>query len=232
MKAITKKKRPRLLPRHIRARYEFALEHQYWTKADWRRVVWSDETKVNRLGPDGRNWVWKKRGGAITEQHVEGTTKFGGGSIMVWGCMTSQGVGYACRIGSRMDSALYTRILDDELLSTLADYGLKDEDVIFQQDNASVHTAQIVNQWFKDHTIATLQWPAQSPDLNPIEHLWQHLKKRLAQYENEPSGILELWRRIEMEWNSIPQKTCLNLIDSMPKRIAEVIKAKGGYTKY
>ena len=75
---------------------------------------------------------------------------------MMWGCMTSQGVGYACRIDGKMDSALYTRILGDELLNTLVYYGLECEEVIFQQDNASVHTAQIVNQWFEDTSMTTL----------------------------------------------------------------------------
>jgi transposase len=232
MKAVVKKKRPRLLPRHIKARYEFALAHQHWTEADWRHVVWSDETMVDRLGPDGRNWVWKKRGSALTERHVQGTVKFGGGSLMMWGCMTSHGVGYACRIDGRMDAALYTHVLDEEFLNTIEYYGLERDDVIFQQDNAGVHTAQIVTQWLEDNVITTLKWPAQSPDLNPIEHLWWHLKKRLMQYEEEPSGILELWKRIEVEWDAISQETCLNLIDSMPSRIAAVIGAKGGYTKY
>jgi len=86
---------------------------------DWKRVLWSDETKINRLGSDGRQWVWKKPGSAITDQHVKPTIKYGGGSLMVWGCMTTQGVGYSCRIDGRMDAELYTSILDDELLQTL-----------------------------------------------------------------------------------------------------------------
>ena len=60
MKAVVKKKRPLLKPRHIKARMDFAVAHQDWTLEDWKRVVWSDETKINRLGSDGRKWVWKK----------------------------------------------------------------------------------------------------------------------------------------------------------------------------
>jgi DDE superfamily endonuclease len=77
-----------------------------------------------------------------------------------------------------------------------------------------------------------LLWPAQSPDLNPIEHLWNHLKRRLAEYEVVPNGILELWERVEKEWNNIGAEVCHNLIESMPRRVAAVLKAKGGYTKY
>ena len=75
-------------------------------------------------------------------------------------------------------------------------------------------------------------WPAQSPDINPIEHLWSHLKRKLAEYEEPPSGMIELWERIEKEWNAIPASVCQNLIESMPRRVEAVLKAKGGYTKY
>jgi len=75
-------------------------------------------------------------------------------------------------------------------------------------------------------------WPAQSPDLNPIEHLWRILKIKCAEYPEPPKGILELWERAEAEWNKIERGVCQNLIESMPRRIEAVIKAKEGYTKY
>jgi len=75
-------------------------------------------------------------------------------------------------------------------------------------------------------------WPAQSPDLNPIEHLWWHLKRRLGEYEIEPKGMQELWERVEHEWNAIPPQVCINYIDSMRRRVSAVLKARGGYSKY
>ena len=83
LKAIIKQNKPRLLPRHFRQRLDFALRYQYWTVDDWKRVIFSDETKINRLGSDGREWVWKKPNGVMTGQHVKGTVKFGGGSLML-----------------------------------------------------------------------------------------------------------------------------------------------------
>ena len=74
-----------------------------------------------------------------------------------------------------------------------------------------------------------LHWPAQSPDLNPIEHLWEHLKRRLGEYEHPPKGVLELWEHVEKEWKGIGASVCQNLIESMPRRVNAVIKAKGGY---
>ena len=232
LKAAVKQKKPFLSKAHQRRRLEFALEHQHWTLDDWSRVVWSDETKINRLGSDGRAWVWKKPGSALREQHVSGTVKFGGGSLMVWGCMTPQGVGYMCKIDGRMDAELYTSILQDDLLETVEFYGLDRETLIFQQDNDPKHTSHKASKWFKQNSINVLKWPAQSPDLNPIEHLWQHLKQQLNAYEVPPAGIHELWDRVQVEWEKIPKEVCRNLIESMPRRIEAVIKAKGAQTKY
>jgi RNAse (barnase) inhibitor barstar len=208
------------------------LKHRHWTVEDWKRVVWSDETKVNRVGSDGYEWVWKRPGSAITEQHVKGTVKFGGGSLMMWGCMTAQGVGYACRINGGMDAQLYTRILDDEFLKTLEYHGLEMDKIIFQQDNDSKHTSHIARQWFENKGIEVLDWPSQSPDLNPIEHLWHHLKRQVAAYSTEARNIDELWERVQTEWEKIPVQVCVDLIESMPRRVAAVLKARGGYTKY
>src|SRR5436190_22054047 len=98
-------------------------------------VVWSDETKINRLGSDGRRWAWKKAGEGLSDRLVEGTLKFGGGSLMMWGCMLCEGVGFACKIDGNMDGELYTKILQDELQETLTFYGKDPSTSIFQQDN-------------------------------------------------------------------------------------------------
>ena len=113
MKALVKQKKPKLINRHVKARYEFAVKYKNWTLDDWKRVIFSDKTIINRFGSDGRSWVWKEQGAPLQEHHVKGTVKFGGGSLMMWGCMTCDGVGYACKIEGNMDAALYTNILED-----------------------------------------------------------------------------------------------------------------------
>lgn len=232
LKAAVKLQKPLLSLRHRKARLDFALAHQHWTLEDWKHIVWSDETKVNRLGSDGKHWVWKRPQEGVTDRTVNGTLKFGGGSIMIWGCITWDGPGFATKIDGKMDADLYVEILDDELLQSLAYYGKDVDDVIFQQDNDPKHTSKKAEKWFSDHQMQVLRWPAQSPDLNPIEHLWALLKRRLGEYEKPPAGILELWERVQVEWNKLGAEDCQNIIKSMPDRCKAVIRAKGGHTKY
>ena len=175
------------------------MSHKEWTLEDWKRVVWSDETKINRLGSDGRKWVWKKAGEGLNDRLVEGTLKFGGGRLMMWGCMSWDGVGYACKIDGNMDANLYVSILDEELMNSLEHWGKTVEDVVFQQDNNSKHTSRKAKDWLQGHDFDTMGWPAQSPDLNPIEHLWSHLKRRLGEYEEPFKGITKLWERVQKE---------------------------------
>jgi transposase len=150
----------------------------------------------------------------------------------MWGCMTAQGVGYACRINGHLNGELYTHILQDEFLQTLEFYGLGIDKIIFQQDNDSKHTSRPARQWFQDKRVEVLEWPSQSPDLNPIEHLWRHLKQRLAAYSTEAHNIDELWERVQAEWEKIPKQVCTDLIESMPGRVAALWDADGGYTDY
>ena len=84
----------------------------------------------------------------------------------------------------------------------------------------------------QDNGIKLLPWPAQSADVAPIVHLWNHLRRKLKEYKHSPSEVLELWERVKKEWNKIESEVCQRLIESMPRRVAAVIKAKGGYTKY
>jgi len=232
MRAVSKRKRPRLLKHHRQARLDFALTHKDWTVDDWKRVVWSDETKINRLGSDGKKWVWKKKGEGLSDRLVQDTVKFGGGSLMMWGCMLWEGPGFACKIDGKMDGDLYVKIMQDELQDSLAYYHKLASQVIFQQDNDPKHTCNKAKTYFQDQDYQVLLWPANSPDLNPIEHLWDHLKKRLGTYEEPPNGILQLWERVQKEWDEISAEVCQNLIESMPRRVEAVLKAKGGHTKY
>lgn len=231
-KAVTKKKKPLLSAVHRKKRLAFAFKYKEWTVEDWARVVWSDETKINRLGSDGKQWVWKKAGKGLIDREVQGTVKHGGGNIMVWGCMGWDGVGRLAEVEGRMNADQYVEILEENLLSSLDEFETPTEDLIFQQDNDPKHTSKKAQNWMKDNDISLLDWPPQSPDISPIEHLWHHIKMELCKYPTHAKGVWEIWERVEEVWNNIPVEVVRNLIESMPRRIQAVIKAKGGNTKY
>lgn len=227
-----KLKKPRLSSKNIKDRLSFAKSHQHWTIEDWRRVIFSDETKINRFGSDGYHWTWTHNGELLRGYHINQTVKYGGGSIMIWGCITAKGPGIICKIDSILNQHLYCSILEDKLMQTLERYELNLSDIIFQQDNDPKHTAKSVQKWFNDKGLEVLSWPSQSPDINPIEHLWAKIKQGLNEYDTPPNGIIELWKRVQEVWNKITLDNCLNLIDSMPRRIQAIIRAKGKWTKY
>jgi len=230
-RSYLKKKRPQLKKTHRADRRAFVRRHSSWEFADWCRVVWSDETRICLKGADGRERCFRRAGEPLRDHQVTPTVKHGAGSIMVWGCMLSSGVGNLCRVDGGLDAELYQRILDEDLLSSIEWYGLERSDIIFQQDNASSHVAASTRQWFQNNRIRVMKWPAQSPDLNPIEHLWDQLKRTIRTLP-PAKDLDELWEQVQDAWGSTDKAQCLDLVRSMPRRLREIRKAKGGYTRY
>ena len=151
---------------------------------------------------------------------------------MVWGCIGWIGVGVLSEVEGKMDAEQYVAILEEGLLQSMEDSGIPADEVIFQKDNDPKHTSRRAKIWFEEQDIRLLDWPAQSPDLNPIEYTWGHLKKCFSGYERAPTWVHQLWDRVVVEWGKISVEECQKWIESMPRRIQVVIKAKGGHTKY
>jgi hypothetical protein len=137
-----------------------------------------------------------------------------------------------CQVDGIMENKQYARILDNNLLASARLFGMCGKDFIFQQDSDPKHTSTFLKNWFKDYNIQLLDWPAQSPDLNPIEHLWSHIKRQLNAYDTHPKSMHELSCRIEAEWKKVPKELCENLVNSMPRRIEQVLQRKGSWTDY
>ena len=231
-RARTRPLKPLLTEAHKRKRVAFAKKYKNWSTTQWRRVIFSDETKVTRIGAGGARICWRRSNEPRKPHHFRQTLKFGGGSVMVWACITAQGPGYLCRIDGKMAADGYKSILRERFLDTLAYYGLKRSDVVLQQDNDPKHVSKIVREWLHDSGIRTLDWPSQSPDLNPIENIWSIFKNRVAKLTSPESTLDDLWDKIQDAWNEITQEQCRKAIDSMPRRIQAVLDAAGGHTKW
>ncbi len=206
----------------------WAVEKKNWTVAQWSKVLFSDESKFCiSFGNQGPR-VWRKSGEAQNPCCLKSSVKFPQ-SVMIWAAMSSAGVGPLCFLKSTVNAAIYQEILEHFMLPS-ADKLYGDADFIFQQDLAPAHTATGIKSWFNDHGVTVLDWPANSPDLNPIENLWGIVKRKMR--DTRPNNADELKATVKETWASIPPQQCHKLITSMPRRIEAVIKAKGAPTKY
>ncbi|KAG0803659.1 hypothetical protein G6F20_013331 [Rhizopus arrhizus] len=117
--AFVKPQKPLLRTQNIIKRLQWAKSHQHWTVDDWKRVIFSDETKINRFGSDGKAYTWKLPHEELNSRHIQQTVKHGGGNIMVWSSITWEGVGWIVDVGHRMNSEAYLEVLKDDLLKTM-----------------------------------------------------------------------------------------------------------------
>ena len=219
------RKKPYLTATHKKQRLSFAKEYQHWTPSDWATITFSDESKFNLFHSDGRIYVRRKIGEEFREDCIQPTQQSGGGSVHVWGCFCQSEIGPLVRLTSTVNSTSYQNVLEDHLIPYIAGRAL-----IFQQDNAPAHTARSTTRFLEERSVVVMKWPPKSPDLNPIENLWDTVEAKVRQ--DTATSRNELWGKILVAWNSIDNNIIETLIYSMPRRIEAVIKAKGGHTKY
>ncbi len=169
-----------------------------WTAAEWSKVMFSDESKFCiSFGNQGPR-VWRKRGEAQNPCCLRSSVKFPQ-SVMVWGAMSFAGVGPLCFLRSKVNTAVYQVVLEHFMLPA-ADQLYGDVDFIFQQDLAPAHSAKATSTWFKDHGIPVLNWPANSPDLNPIENLVKVIQVKGAPTKYWVLYMLILFMFILFSW--------------------------------
>ncbi|KAF7969487.1 hypothetical protein HWV62_27229 [Athelia sp. TMB] len=224
--------KPLLTDDHIVKCQDWLEKHCDWQLEDWKKVWFSDKSKFNLFGSDGRHYCRRRPGEEYLKRNVKKTVKHGGGSVMVWGCISWKGTGRLVRIEGIMDRYKYCDILEDGLLGSLHDQGLRASEIIFQQDSDPKHTAHFTKGWLRDHGIKTHPWAPQSADLNIIEHGWEQLDRQIRRRNPLPKNKDELWQALKEEWENIDLERVRELYQSCPRRVQALADANGAYTKY
>jgi transposase len=217
-KRIRLKGKPILTKAHKIARYDFAVKHK---RANWDLYIFSDEVSIQLFGNEVHVWSWPN------EQLVYEKPKKSP-SRMFWACFDSNGVSKLIEVSGRINSAKYCKILEDGLLPFLQENSRKNH--FFIQDNAPVHKSYETMDWMKKQKIRVVDWPSNSPDLNPIENLWSTLKSRIQQ--RSPENMTQVVQYAKEEWEKLPASMLKTLSDSMVSRLKIVRKNGGEHTKY
>lgn len=222
--------RPVLAPAHRAARLAWARRHVTWTRHQWSRVLFTDESRFTRSFTDGRNRVWRRPRERYHDANVLEHDRYGGGSVMVWGGISVTSRTPLYRVHGTLNGLAYRNdILQPLALTALQALG---PDSILQDDNARPHRAGVVNDFLQQQHVTRLDWPAYSPDLSPIEHVWDVLGRRLRENHPPAADLNQLFLFLEQEWQAIPQMTLRTLVLSMRQRCNECIQAHGGHTRF
>uniref|UniRef100_A0A674C2N9 Transposase Tc1-like domain-containing protein n=1 Tax=Salmo trutta TaxID=8032 RepID=A0A674C2N9_SALTR len=220
-----------LTAQHRAGRLAFAREHQDWQIRHWRPVLFTDESRFTLSTCDRRDRVWRRRGERSAACNILQHDRFGGRSVMVWGGI-SLGGRTALHVLAR-GSLTAIRYRDEILRPLVRPYaGAVGPGFLLMQDKARPHVAGVCQQFLQEEGIDAMEWPARSPDLNPIEHIWDIMSRSIHQRHVAPQTVQELADALVQVWEEIPPETIRHLIRSMPRRCREVIQARGGHTHY
>ena len=236
VKCYKRRRRPALSAKHRAARLEWAKKHLSLDLSHWKRVLFTDETKINRIGCDGQATTLDHQGRPPGGKRVRQTTKFGGGGLLMWAGICYEGVSNVAIFGTTMSSDEFIAIQAKQLVPSARRLFGKKGNWTLQMDNDPKHTSAKATAWYAKRRIKILPWPSCSPDLNPIEHYWFRLKQEIHAM-GVPSNMQQLQDNMRAAHFAMQQSQeglefIRNLVASMPRRCQAVIDANGGHTTY
>ncbi len=199
-----------LTERHKRARKAWAVRCKRMKREDWRRVIWSDECYVYIGDNRGTVWITQTAEEEFNENCLVPSFKQSPIRVMVWGCIMEDRKGplvvldYPGGKGGGMTAARYqSQILDGPLHDFYQEMCEERGIAVFQEDGASCHTAKSTKEWLARNSVESFPHPAKSPDMSPIEPLWNTLKTILRARSHPPTSITELKTAVQEAWNQI-----------------------------
>ncbi|GFS47101.1 transposable element Tcb1 transposase [Trichonephila clavipes] len=212
-----------LTPHYRQCRLDFCRPRATWSVTDWRRVIFSDESRFSLSADDHRTRVWRRTGqrsdpAFIVKRHTAISQ-----GVTVWGAISWDTRSSLVVLQGTLTARRY---VDDILTPIVLPMLSSHPGAIYQQDNARPHTARLSQQCLQGYDV--LPWPARSPDLSPREHVWNALGRQLQ--PSRDTG--ELTAQMQRLWQDLPQGVISDLIESMPRRISACIAARGGFTTY
>ena len=217
-----------LTARHRAARLQRAQRHFRWGRQQWARVLFSDESRFNFSHHDGRIRVFRRRGARFAENCLIERDRFGGGSVMVWGGIMGRSKTNLIVVQGNLSAQGYiNQILQPEAVPFLQRHG----PAILMHDNARPYVARICRQFLNKNNVNVLPWPAVSPDMNPIEHIWDYLGRKVRA-RGSVHNLRDLENAVIQEWNNIPNIVIRRYVRSMRGRLAACINSRGGHTRY
>ena len=251
--------KPLLTANHRRLRLEWAQRWRNLTVAHWQHVIFGDESRFQLYPVDGRLKVRRLPGERFRPGCQAHRVQAGGGSAHVWGAFhNSASTGplsdlrYICIVGRRehtgretvynsaksplvlpegyLTGVLYRGILQNTLVPFARHYF--GDNYRYQDDNATPHRARVVLNFLQQDNVIKMEQPPRSPDCNPIEHLWDELGRAISSMDNPPQNLDELRQALLDKWAQIPVQRLQRLVASMPRRLAAIIAARGGNTRY
>ena len=193
-------KRPLLTDEPKRIRLRWCLARRVWTLRTWRRIHWSDESRFLLHVTDGRMRMWRHKDTAYTPRNIKATVPYGGGFCNGVGLSIAwRQDGLGDHTGQTNRWILYSRRPRAGSFSSFETHPLATRPV-YIDDNARFHHSRAVTAYFQGNAIETLPWPARSPDLNPLEHVWDILRRQTQKMDPPPQTLDELEAALHREW--------------------------------